>query len=114
MAYNGTTAGSSISNPPIRIAGGVGGPNQQSTGTGGGRSVWLYSSSNGSTELISSTYISDGKLLGFQNGDLLIGVHATGSSIGISMGVIGFVSSIGSTVYSCGVLSTGGQLSSSR
>lgn len=110
MSYNGTTAASSLQNPPMLISpAGLGGINKISTGTGGGNKLWMYTSSNGSTELISSTFFTDALYLGMKNGDVLIGVHATGSSISVSMGVIGGVSTLGA-----GILSTGGQMASSR
>lgn len=108
MSYSGTTAASTLSNPPFQVARGIGGPSALTTG-GGGRGLWMYATSDESTNLISTTYFSDGKQLGFSRGDVIISVHATGSSIGLSIGVIGTVSTLG-----CGVASTGAMLQSSR
>lgn len=102
MAYNGATAASSVANPPIRIAGGMGGVSQQSTASGGGRGVWFYNSSNGSTELQGANFFTDAKALGMQAGDLLLFVVATGSSIACGMGVIGTVSTSGAAIASTG------------
>jgi hypothetical protein len=109
MSYSGTTAASTLANPPLQIARGVGGVNTISTGTGGGRGLWFYGSSNGSTELVSNTFFTDAFYLGMKAGDVVIGVHATGSSVGVSLGVIGAVTTLGA-----GVASTGGQIASSR
>lgn len=108
MAYSGTTSATTNYNPPIQIGRGVGGANAVTTG-GGGRGLWLYATSDESTNLISTTYFTDGLQLGFKRGDIIISVHATGSSIGLSIGVIGTVSTLG-----CGVASSGGMISSSR
>lgn len=108
MSYSGTTSTSTNYNPPIQIARGVGGVNAVTTG-GGGRGLWLYATSDESTNLIGTTYFTDAKNLGMKAGDVVISVHATGSSIGISIGAIGVVSTNGA-----GVSSTGSMLQSSR
>jgi len=100
MSYHGATAGSSIANPPIRIAGGLGGINQVSTGSGGGRGVWHYASSNPSSVMAGSNFFTDAKELGVQTGDLVIGTIATGSSIQTYMGVMGTVSTAGAALAS--------------
>lgn len=102
MAYNGATAASSVANPPMRIAGGMGGVSQQSTASGGGRGVWFYNSSNGSTQLQDANFFTDAKYLGMQRGDLLLFVVATGSSVCCGMGVIGAVSTDGAAIASTG------------
>lgn len=107
MAYNGATAASSVANPPMRIAGGMGGVSQQSTASGGGRGVWFYNSSNGSTQLQDANFFTDAKYLGMQAGDLVLFVVATGSSIGCGLGVMGAVTTAGGAFAS-----TGGSLTS--
>lgn len=102
MAYNGATAASSLANPPMRIAGGLGGPSQASTATGGGRGVWLYNSSNGTTELQGASFFTDAYYLGMQRGDIIFGACATGSSVCVYMGVIGAVTTAGAAIASTG------------
>lgn len=109
MAYSGTTAASSVANPPIRIAGAVGqGFNTSSTlGTGGG--VWLYTSTNGTTELVSTTFFTDGYYLGMKQGDVVFATGSTGSSAYLTIGVLGAVTTAGT-----GIASTNGSVSSTR
>lgn len=112
--YNGATAASSLANPPLRIAGGMGGVNTVSTPTGGGRSVWLYNSSNGTTELSSGTFFSDGYYLGMKQGDLIMGVSNTGSSSQCFLGVISSVSTLGCHVGGAAGTSTNAMITSTH
>jgi hypothetical protein len=81
MAYSGTTAASSLSNPPRRLIGGVG-QITNSTGLttaptaapgGQGGAVWVYTSTNLTTDLVVSNFFSDGYYLGMRPGDLVMG-----------------------------------------
>ena len=114
MAYNGTTAASSLQNPPLRIAGGVGGVNTISTATGGGRGVWLYNSSNGTTEMSSANFFVDAYYLGMKQGDLVIGVSNTGSSSQCFMGVLGAVTTDGACIGGAGGTSTNAMITSTH
>jgi hypothetical protein len=109
MAYNGSTAASSIANPPILIAKGVGGGVNTLSTQGTGSGVWLYNSSNGSTEFMAAGYFTDGSALGMRSGDLIMGVCCTGSSANVYMGCLTVVASSGANISS-----TGGGLSSNR
>lgn len=109
MTYAGATAASSLTNPPMRIAGGLGGINPVSTGSGGGRGVWLYNSSHQTTEMATASFFTDAWYLGMETGDLVMGTIATGSSVSAYMGVLGTVSTAGAALAS-----TGGILSSTR
>lgn len=88
MAYSGSTAASSLANPPQQIAKGMGNiVNQSGAVVGstaqplvGGNGLWFYSSTDGSTKLQDTAYFTDGAQLGMRNGDVLIGVAA--SSVG--------------------------------
>ena len=93
MTYRGTTEVSTNSNPPMRIAGAFGGTNQVSTGHGGGRGVWLYNTTDGSSLMAASGYFSDAYELGMKAGDIVFGTIATGSTVQPFMGVVGTVSS---------------------
>ena len=78
MAYVGTTAASSVANPPILIArglaGGILGSSVQGTG------LWFYSTTDLSSVLSTGSYFTDGLFLGMRVGDVVIG--AAGGSIG--------------------------------
>jgi len=107
MGYVGTTAASSVSNPPIQIARGLAGGILGSTLQGTG--VWFYSSTDGTTVMESSTYFTDGFYLGMRQGDVVYG--AAGASIGSTtpiayFGILGAVSTAGAG------LSTGGTMTS--
>lgn len=113
MSYSGTTAASTLQNPPMQLAKGLGGNvinNGSTNGTGTG--LWLYTSTNSATEASSGTnsgaFFSDGYALGMRNGDVMIMVGATGSSVGIAIGVIQGLTSTGAGGY----MSTGSQISS--
>ena len=109
MAYSGTTAASSVSNPPIQIARAVGGGlNTLSTvGTGGG--LWMYNSSHSSSQLTDANFFTDAKKLGMKQGDGMIFMGSTGSSGAIGLGLIGAVTTDGAALAS-----TGGIVSSTR
>lgn len=102
MAYNGATAASSVANPPIQIARGIGGTcNTLSTG-GNGIGLWLYNSSNGSTQLQDSNFFTDAYYLGMKKGDMLLFAGCTGSSAFSGLGVIGAVTTNGAAIASTG------------
>ncbi len=108
MTYYGATAASSLANPPSRIAGGMGGVNQNSTGAGGGRGLWMYNSSHASTDLVSANFFTDAYYLGLKAGDIMLCVSATaaGSTALLVAGVVGTVSTDGAA------LSTGAYITS--
>lgn len=100
MAYLGSTA--SAPNPPIRIGGVVGGVvNTASTGSGGGQ-LWLWDSSNGTTDALAANYFSDAKRLGMRKGDVVIMVGCTGSTVGLVIGVLGAVTTDGACIATTG------------
>lgn len=115
MAYSGTTAASSLSNPPRKLVEGVAG-NAGTTGLtttpgapgGQGGALWFYSSTNMTTDIVASNFFSDGKQLGMRPGDMVIGVQfsSAGSSVTSFQGAITGVSSNGAS------LSTGSLITS--
>jgi hypothetical protein len=113
MSYNGSTAGSTLANPPILMAGIIGGRvlNNGSTiggtGEGSGGQLWLYTSTDSSTAPFTANYFTDAKRLGMRAGDVVMQVGATGSTFGISLNVLGAVSTAGAAYAS-----TGSQISS--
>jgi hypothetical protein len=129
MAYSGTTAATTASNPPIQIARGVGNfnPNIAVVGStasmlaaGGGAGLWLYQSVDGSTLTEVPGYFTDGGYLGMKNGDVLIGVNATSvgsTTVLLYMGILQTTSTFGSTTFGLNGpafgLSTGGTMTSS-
>lgn len=117
MAYLGSTAASSVANPPrclIPSFSGIRNTTNLSTANGAntyreqGGGVWLYSSSHGSTETMATGFFSDAQALGMRPGDLVFGVQWTtaGSSQVVYMGVLDSVSTAGAA------LSTGGTMTS--
>lgn len=110
MAYRGTTAGSSVSNVPFRIAGGQWGARSTDVlpSSVGGQSLWFYNTTDGSSEIIAATYFTDGFYLGMKQGDVILGAATTGSSVSVYFGVISAVTTDG-----CGIASTGGMVGSS-
>jgi hypothetical protein len=104
MAYNGTTAASSVANPPRALVQGLGGFPSSSgfddighPGAHAG-SLWSYVSTNTTAEVVATGFFTDGKVLGMRPGDLVLGVSHT-TTVGSSgvgwMGVVSHVSSTG-------------------
>ena len=88
MTYYGTTAASTARNPANCLwRGGVGGRVQYpgaSTTKPYGAKIWVYSSTNGSSDVdepnVPGAFV-DGGVLGMYPGDLIIGVHNGGANI---------------------------------
>lgn len=116
MAYSGSTAASSVANPPRLLVGQL----AQLPGTTGwstsitqqrsvGGNIWYYGSTHTSTEIQSSTFFTDGWYLGMRAGDVLFAAHFTtaGSTMTFTSGLITHASTSG-----CGP-STGSVVTSS-
>jgi len=100
MAYFGTTAASSVSNPPVLLWRGAGsrtilgtsGTTAWSSGVtrAGGIQQWQYISTNLTTDLTVAGVFTDGKNLGMQVGDIMHVVEYTsaGSSFVFGSGVL--------------------------
>jgi len=108
MAYSGSTASSSLANPPRRIAGGFATP-PQSTGLttaptaapgGQGGNLWYYCSTNLTTDLTASGFFSDGWYLGMRPGDMVMGVQfsSAASSVQTFWGAIASASTAGASL----------------
>lgn len=121
MSYSGSTAGSTLANPPILLAGApmnrlivnAGSTLNGAAGTGAGAQLWMYTSTNSATEASSGTnsgaFFADGYALGMRNGDVVIMVGATAATTpGLAIGVIQGLTSTGAGGY----ISTGSQVSS--
>ncbi|TXJ25385.1 MAG: hypothetical protein E6Q24_14730 [Chitinophagaceae bacterium] len=110
MAYFGSTAASSVANPPRQLlsAGFSGLP--ASTGllpqaalgaaNAQGGSVWYYCSTNTTAEVVASNFFTDGKALGMRPGDLVMGVgFATSGTSGVPwLGCVSHVSTSGASL----------------
>ncbi len=102
MAYFGTTAASSVANPPMRLGGSLGGGLNQTSTTGAGGSVWLYGSTNPSTDLTSANFFTDAFYLGMRQGDLVMWFGSSGSSGFCGLGQLGAVTTAGAAIGSSG------------
>lgn len=116
MSYQGTTAASSLSNPPIKLFDGFLGRGANTTqissglitdksadGAGlGARSMWWYASSAGSTEVFNANYFTDAQKLGMRQGDLILCSGNTGSSNYVILGVLSSVTTNGAALASSG------------
>ena len=116
MAYSGTTAATSLANPPRNVlaaamsvmSGTTGLTSAPSAPGGQGGGLWYYSSTNLTTDLVASGFFSDGKTLGMRPGDLVMGVQFTsaGSSVTTFYGAITSISTAGAASLSTGSLIT--------
>lgn len=126
MAYFGTTAASSVSNPPRQLVApfatnaslpgstqflstqGSTAANNSNAPGGGGGGLWAYVSTNLTTDLTVANFFSDGFYLGMNAGDQIQGAQFTslGSSVTTFYGTIVSVSTAGAS------LSTGSLLTS--
>lgn len=111
MSYLGSTASSSVANPPKRIDSGLISQRSiaESTSVANGGAVWSYTSSNLTTDLQASNFFTDAQRLGMRNGDVLISAtHSTESSTGHIL-VIGMITGVSTSGAN---LSTGGTITS--
>lgn len=104
MAYQGSTAASSVANPPVYIGGRMGGPKlASSTGSSTlslGRGLWLYQSTDSTTLVQASNYFTDAYYIGMKQGDIVLCNHmsSAGGTQTISMGGLGAVTTSGATI----------------
>jgi len=97
MAYSGTTAASSLANPPVNLVRAFGNTVNQSgmvigttnLQTGGGNGLWHYSSTDTMATIISNlAYFTDGQQLGMRMGDVIFVANAsTVASSAVTMGI---------------------------
>lgn len=115
MSYSGSTAASSVANPPRLIGGGfatlpasTGLSTDPATQHYQGGQLWFYGSTNLTTDITASNFFSDGKALGMRAGDVVIGVQfsSAGSSVQLFAGAVTGVSTSGAS------LSTGSLMTS--
>ncbi len=116
MAYSGSTASSTLANPPIMLMrphGAAPGTTALSTAPSAGANVqggglWYYCSTNLTTDLTASNFFSDGYYLGMRPGDVVMGAQfsSAGSTVTTFVGAIVSVSTSGAS------LSTGSLMTS--
>lgn len=111
MAYKGSTELSSDANPPRCITAGMWGKRSTTVlpSSVGGQNLWLYNTTESSTDLITANFFLDAYYLGMRQGDLIMGAATTGSSVSLYIGVIGAVTTAGGAI-----VSSGAHLSSTR
>jgi hypothetical protein len=98
MAYQGTTALSSVSNPPILIARGLGGGFNVPTSAPIGSGLWFYGTTgSNTTDAFTASYFSDGQALGLKQGDVVIVVAQTSTVASSQTLLLGCISSMSST-----------------
>lgn len=106
MAYSGTTA--ATPNPPVLVASGLGIGRGSSALTGQNKQVWLYNSTNLTTDIVAANFFSDGWYLGMRPGDIVMGTQYT--SAGSS--VLSFLGSISSASTAGAAFTTGSLMTS--
>lgn len=106
MAYSGSTA--ATPNPPVLIASGLGIGRGSSALTGQNKQLWLYNSTNLTTDISAASFFTDAWYLGMRPGDIVMGTQYT--SAGSS--VISFLGSLSAVTTAGGTLSTGGLMTS--
>lgn len=110
MSYSGSTAASP--NPPRLLVPAMSGPlRMDSTSIARrGAQLWIYNTSDGTTVMQGAGYFTDGKALGMQLGDMLMGLSWSTES---STGHISFMGPLVTTNSTAGWnLSTGGTITS--
>lgn len=110
MAYQGSTAASSVANPPVYIGGRIGGPKlASSTGSSTlslGRGVWLYQSTDSSTLVTASGYFTDAYYLGMKQNDVVICVSQSSAAAGqtLNIAALGAVTTSGAGLSSTSLI----------
>lgn len=98
MAYIGSTASSSIANPPGLIARPLGpGARVASTGCPIRLGLWVFGSTDTSSSPFTAGYFSDGYEIGMKQGDIVMCVGMTSTVSSSQVLMIGVVSSVSST-----------------
>ena len=111
MSYVGSTAASSVANPPKRVDSGVLAMRniRESTSAAEGGALWTYNSTNLTTDLTEGSFISDAGNLGMRNGDILMAVtRSTESSTGhiLVIGIVAFDSTTAASLSTDGTLTS--------
>jgi hypothetical protein len=115
MSYSGTTALSTVSNPPRLVVGrlaGIPGTTALSTTdikqASQGGNLWFYSSTNLTTDITASNFFSDGWYIGMRAGDCVYGVQFSSAASTVTT----FVGAVVSASTAGVSLSTGSLITS--
>lgn len=110
MPYLGTTAASSLQNPPSLVARPLsGGARINSTEPQLGMGLWMFASTDTSSSPFTANYFSDAKSLGMKQGDVVICVGMTStvsSSQVLMLGCVGAVSTAGTQLSTFSFISS--------
>jgi fructosamine-3-kinase len=60
-----------------------------------GQNLWLYNTTDGTTEMVAAAYFLDAFYLGMREGDVIMGAICTGTSQTFYAGVVGPVTTAG-------------------
>lgn len=105
MAYVGTTAATSVANPPICIARGMGHLASStgnagvigSVGPNGGTGLWYYASVDPSSSIVGTVnYFTDGLQLGMRTGDIIMAAYTSSvqsTTVLLGIGILGTTNS---------------------
>jgi hypothetical protein len=95
MAYSGSTAASTIANPPSRISHGILAQRSvaESTSVNDGGSLWVYNSTNTTTAMYAAGFFTDGVSIGMRPGDIMISRCSSGEGSTAQHVVIGILQS---------------------
>lgn len=109
MAYYGTTAASSLANPPVPLNGPLTKSPSSLGNTGRGLTVWAYKSSSTPAQVSVANFISDAYYIGMRPGDLVLGSYfsSAGSSTGYHYRLVCTNVTTSGATFSTGQLSTG-------
>jgi hypothetical protein len=92
MAYSGSTAGSSLANPPALVGNFLAGSTNTGSTDASALSMWIYRSTHLNTEVDAVGFITDGESLGMSLADV---VFVIGPNDGVSIHGVRTVSSTG-------------------
>jgi len=86
MAYYGSTAASSIANPPVPLFGPLTKSPSSLGNTSRGLTLWAYKSSNTAAQASAANFMSDAYYLGMRPGDIVFGSYfsSAGSTTGFT------------------------------
>lgn len=95
MAYSGSTAGSTVANPPSRGQTMLAGSTNTGSSDATAWSQWLYRSTHTQQEIAAAGFFTDAQVLGISVGDSVLGVKGTTA---ISHHVVTAVTSTGASL----------------
>lgn len=115
MAYQSSTVPTTASNPPICLTAGLGIGRGTTALTGNNRSVWLYTSTNLTTDISAAAnqpFFTDGFYLGMRPGDMVMGTMYTSAGTTAAAGVVSYLASVIAVTTGGASISTGSVMTS--